>query len=93
MYLVVFATRAKKDLRRHDRSGSFPLAKLERAIDTMAQGQPLPLSYEDHALKGSLAGQREFHLAYDILVQYKRNDELRIITITAVGTHAELFGN
>ena len=91
MYHVVFATRAKKDLRKHDRSGSFPLAKFERAIDTLAEGRPLQPAFQDHALKGSLSDQSEFHLAYDLLVQYKRSDVAKTLTVMRIGTHDELF--
>ena len=92
MYRVVFATRAKKDLRKYSRSGPFPLEKLGRALDTLAEGKTLLPSFEDHALKGSLAGQREFHLGYDVLVQYSRNNSLQVLIVGRIGTHSELFG-
>jgi len=92
MYEIIRSSRAKKDLRRHEKSGAFPLAKFKLAMVHLRAGEPLPLSFRDHQLKGSLLLYREFHLAQDILVQYKRDDKLRIIIIMKVGTHAELFG-
>ena len=52
----------------------------------------LPVSYRDHQLHGELSIYREFHLVDDLLVQYKRNEALRVITIAKIGTHSELFG-
>ena len=92
MYGIVRSAKAKKSLRRHEKRGSFPLAKFREAMMYLRDGKPLPLSFHDHQLKGDLLVYREFHLAYHLLVQYRRNEALRIITITEVGTHTELFG-
>ncbi|MEK7107244.1 MAG: type II toxin-antitoxin system YafQ family toxin [Patescibacteria group bacterium] len=93
MYILAFATRAKKSLRKYHHSGSFPLAKFEKALYCLRRGEPLPVFYADHALHGELSVYREFHLADDLLVQYKRNEDLRVITIAKIGTHSELFGS
>ena len=93
MYILAFATRAKKSLRKYNRSGSFPIGKFEKALDYLRNGEPLPIFYGDHTLHGELSIYREFHLADDLLVQYKRNEILQVITIAKVGTHTELFGS
>ena len=93
MYTLAFATRARKSLRKYNRSGSFPRAKFEKALDCLRSGESLPVSYGDHALHGELFIYREFHLTDDLLVQYKRNEELRVITVAKIGTHTELFGS
>jgi mRNA interferase YafQ len=92
MYTIVFANRAKKDLRRHGRSGSFPLPKLEQAIDILREKGHLAMLFKDHALKGSLFGYREFHIAGDLLVLYRCYEEESVIMIDRIGTHTELFG-
>ena len=92
MYILAFATRAKKDLRKQKRSGNFPAEKFWIAMGYLERGQALPISYRDHCLQGSLSIYREFHLATDLLVQYKRNNEKHIITIAAIGSHVDLFG-
>jgi len=93
MYTLAFATRAKKSMRKYQRSGSFPLAKFKDALEHLRSGRSLPVFYGDHGLHGSLSMYREFHIAADILVQYERDDIERIITISKIGTHSELFGS
>ena len=93
MYRVAFTTRARKSLTKCVRSGVFPQIKFRQAISCLEKGQSLPLTFKDHALKGSLEGYREFHLAQDLLVQYERDEALLLVTIYKIGTHAELFGN
>ncbi|HXK31633.1 MAG TPA: type II toxin-antitoxin system YafQ family toxin [Candidatus Paceibacterota bacterium] len=92
MYRLVFAPRFKKSFRKYRQSGVFPLEKFERALACLRAGEPLPLSYSDHALKGSLAHYREFHIAQDVLVQYEQDEVLELITLRKIGTHTELFG-
>ena len=58
----------------------------------LRSGGILPDSFRDHQLKGELSIYRELHLGYDLLVQYRRNEEKQIITIAKIGTHTELFG-
>ncbi|MDO8561661.1 MAG: type II toxin-antitoxin system YafQ family toxin [bacterium] len=93
MYLVVLSPRARKSLRRYKRSGSFPKDKFKQALLNLREGGILPVTYRDHQLSGELSIYREFHIANDLLVQYKRNEELRVITIAKIGTHSELFGS
>ena len=93
MYSLVFAAKAKRSLRKYKKSGIFPQEKFETALALLCKGKSLPSSYDDHALRGELASFREFHLGYDLLVKYRRRDELQVINIIAIGTHSELFGN
>lgn len=93
MYGIVVSSRAKKALRRYRKSGKFPVKKFDQAIECLRHGEPLPVALEDHALHGDLDAFREFHVAADLLVQYRQDDLRRMITIVKVGTHAELFGS
>lgn len=92
MYGLVRSSRAKKAFRKYEKSGWFPLAKFKVAVAHLRAGTPLPAAFLDHQLKGSLSMFREFHLAQDLLVQYIRDDKTRVVTITDVGTHDDLFG-
>jgi len=92
MYAVVASARAKRSLKRLRISGTFPLQKYNKAVEYLRKGVVLPPSYKDHKLHGDMMAYREFHLSYDLLVRYKRNDQLHVLTIMQVGTHAELFG-
>ena len=93
MYALVFTSRFIKSFRKLQRSGRFPLAKFEHALTCLRGGEKLPANVLDHALAGPLVEFREFHLDYDLLVQYKQDESRRIITLSKIGTHAELFGH
>ncbi|MDO8521875.1 MAG: type II toxin-antitoxin system YafQ family toxin [bacterium] len=93
MYLVILSSGARKSLRRYKRSGSFPKDKFRQALLHLRNEESLPVSFGDHVLHGELSIYREFHIANNLLVQYKRNEELRVITIAKIGTHSELFGS
>ncbi len=92
MYVIVLSSRAKRSLKKYRKNGVLPVRKYDKAIEHLRQERPLPMALNDHALRGELVGHREFHLAYDLLVQYRRNEGLHTITIVRVGTHNELFG-
>lgn len=92
MYRIRFAVAAKRRLRKRERSGAFDKSKFLEALDFLARGIALPTSFDDHQLKGALADLRECHLGFDLLMVYRRNEVLKIITITDTGTHDELFG-
>ncbi len=93
MYRILVSSRAKKALRRLRKSGAFPLEKFDAAIECLRMGGSLPANLRDHALHGDLASFREFHVGVDLLVQYRREDLARVITLVRVGTHSELFGS
>ncbi|HIW77258.1 MULTISPECIES: type II toxin-antitoxin system RelE/ParE family toxin [Gordonibacter] len=53
---------------------------------------PIPLSFNDHALKGSLQGKRELHIGgrkSDWLIIYSRENE--VVGFERTGTHDELY--
>ncbi|MFT3792436.1 MAG: type II toxin-antitoxin system YafQ family toxin [Rudaea sp.] len=67
---LVFRKRFDRDLERlHDlRGAAFDLEGLKYALTFLADGQPLPVDFSDHALMDDWAHRREFHLAGDDLV-------------------------
>ena len=69
------------------------MSKLERTIDLLASGNPMPPKYQDHSLKGNYTGYRECHVegAGDWLLIYKKDNDLLILVLTATGTHSDLY--
>jgi mRNA interferase YafQ len=92
MYEIRYAQGARKSLKRRRRSGSFPGGIFEELLELFIRGKPLPHYFQDHSLQGEFMGYRECHLGFNLLVIYKRNEERKVITISEVGTHPELFG-
>jgi len=88
--------RSAKSFRRSVRAiakRGYNLTKLENTIDLLATGKPMPVNYQDHALKGNFKGYRECHVdgAGDWLLIYKKDENKLILVLTATGTHADLF--
>lgn len=50
----------------------------------------LPADMKDHHLRGRLAGFKDCHLASDVILIYRHEDD--IVTLCRVCTHADLFG-
>jgi len=86
---IVATAQFKRDLktcrRRH-----WDLGRLERVLDALVAGEPLPAVHRDHPLVGNWRPKRECHVAADWLLVYETTaTEVRL---ARTGTHADLFG-
>ena len=57
----------------------------------LADDQPLPESWRDHALSGIWSSYRECHLKPDLLLIYRKVDA-DSLRLARLGSHSELFG-
>lgn len=90
-YAVQYSSRFKKSLKRVRKVPGFKPDRLKRAITLLSNGEQLPADYRDHKLTGSLKHYRECHLAPDILLVYKIEDDFLILTLVNIDNHAQLF--
>lgn len=91
MYTVKTTKQFEKDVRLMKRRG-YDISLLTSTIEKIAHGEILPSRYRDHALTGNWSSYRELHIKPDWLLIYKVEKNLLILTLTATGTHADLFG-
>jgi mRNA interferase YafQ len=85
---LVYTSQFKRDYKKRSRERGVD-ALLTRVIDSLIVGQPLPVQFRDHPLKGGYSGCRECHLKPDLLLIYvEKPDEIRLIRL---GSHSELF--
>lgn len=89
-YEIIRTSQFKKDYKTAVRRG-LRIDHLKQVITLLADGQTLPESYRDHALKGDYAGYRECHIGPDWLLVYKIAEELLILTLYRTGSHSDLF--
>ena len=68
------------------------LEKIENIIDTLADNKPLDSKHKDHALQGEYTGYRECHIEPDLLLIYKKQDDILVLVCFRLGSHSELFG-
>ena len=91
MYKIVYTNRMKKDAKLMKKRGK-NLDKLVNVLSLLASGNPLPVQYRDHQLSGNLHDFRECHIDPDWLLLYQIYEDTLILSATATGSHADLFG-
>ena len=89
-YTVRRTTRFRKELRKMLKRGA-DIGKLETVVNILAAGEALPPQYHDHALTGDMAGTRDCHITSDWLLLYPIENDVLVLTLTRIGTHADLF--
>ncbi|MBI5132255.1 MAG: type II toxin-antitoxin system YafQ family toxin [Rhodopseudomonas palustris] len=82
------STAFKRDLKRINRRG-YVTARLDRIVDALSSGAPLPPVCRPHALKGTWTGYLECHIGPDWLLIYRLTPEEVLLART--GTHSDLF--
>lgn len=68
------------------------MRKLVNVLSLLAGGNPLPVQHRGHSLSGNLQGFREYHIEPDWLLVYQIYEDILILSATATGSHADLFG-
>lgn len=91
MYKIVYTNRMKRDAKLMKKRGK-DMQKLVHILSLLASGVPLPEQYRDHPLTGNLQDFRECHIEPNWLLMYQVHEDILILTATATGSHADLFG-
>ncbi len=93
MYHIVYAKGFSKSLRKISSSvgGKKVIQELTVLLDVLISGKKMPENYRDHQLQGGLKEYRECHIRGDVLVVYKKEESLLIITLIDIGSHSHLF--
>ncbi len=91
-FTPVYTTRFRRGRRALIKRG-YDITKLERIVDLLINGRPLPANCKDHPLKGSFRGCRECHVEGegDWLLIYRADGQKLILIFIATGTHDDLF--
>lgn len=90
MLKIDYTNLFKKDYKRIIKRGYNPKLFTE-VVNMLANQQPLPTKYRDHALIGDYIGYRECHITPDWLLVYKIQDDKLILLLARTGTHSDLF--
>lgn len=91
MYKIEFTNEMKRNAKLMRKRGK-DMAKLTAVLNMLASEKPLPPKFNDHQLSGNLKDFRECHIEPDWLLLYQYHDDVLVLTATATGTHADLFG-
>ncbi|MFA5751312.1 MAG: type II toxin-antitoxin system YafQ family toxin [Candidatus Paceibacterota bacterium] len=91
MYIIKRSRNFETSSRCLSKGGKFSAKeKFNYVIKVLVTGEHLPWSFRDHKLTGSLEGYRECHIQGDLLLIYKR--ENNILYLIDIGSHSQLFG-
>ena len=88
MLILRYTASFKKDYKRLQKRG-YDMAKLRQVLEHLVSGETHEDQYQDHPLRGRLAGARDCHIEPDwVLVYAIVGEELRLLR---TGTHVDLF--
>jgi mRNA interferase YafQ len=89
----IFSTKAyRSSYKRISRHKHFDLKLVNKIINQLANGEVLDPKYKDHQLTGPSKEFRECHIKNDLLLVYKKQDDVLVLSLVDIGTHSSLFG-
>ena len=87
-YKLRYAKAYKKGIKKLNNSDRL---LLENILSRLANGEKLERKYKNHALKGNLKGIWDCHIKPDLVLLYKKEEDILILTALAIGSHSEMF--
>ncbi|TLE16178.1 type II toxin-antitoxin system YafQ family toxin [Helicobacter apodemus] len=89
MYQIDFTSAFKKEYKKFVKLGK--AKAIDTLIQSLANGENLDQKYKDHALKGEYKGFRECHIEPDLLLIYKKYEDILLLSCVRLGSHTHLF--
>lgn len=80
----------RKDYKRMKKRGK-DMELLEKVVDILLSGEPLPEKHRDHGLVGNYLGFRECHVEPDWLLIYEITGDSLTLIANRTGSHGDLF--
>lgn len=80
----------KRDFKREKKSNPRLDDMLVPVIELLLRDEPLPDRLRDHGLSGPWSGFRDCHVRPDLVLIYAKSTP-ETLTLTRLGSHAELF--
>ncbi len=91
MYTLKLSSTFKTSFKKFKSNAHFKKDIFEYVINELFADRELEAKFRDHDLTGDMIGNRECHLAPDILLVYKKDKESLILILVNIGSHANLF--
>lgn len=64
---------------------------VDEIVKKLSNNETLEVKYKDHKLKGKFKNYKECHIKPNLLLIYKKEEDILILTCVNVGSHSELF--
>ncbi len=88
MFKVAITKKFKKQRKKlHDKDKEL----VDEIILKLSKNEILDKNHCDHQLKGNLGDYRECHVKPDLLLVYKKDYDVIVLTCVSVGSHSSLF--
>ncbi|EAH6134426.1 type II toxin-antitoxin system mRNA interferase toxin, RelE/StbE family [Campylobacter jejuni] len=87
-YQIKLANRVKK---RFEKLNTKEQDIFEYVVNKLANDEILEPKYKDHALKGNYIGFRECHIKPDLLLVYRKKDDILELYLASLGNHNNIF--
>lgn len=90
-YEIKVTTKFKKQLKRLQKQPNFNYKALDTVINTLAANELLPTKNRNHLLEPKANGIWECHVQPDVLLEYKKIDDMLILILLSIDSHSNLF--
>ena len=87
-YSITFSKQFKKDFKKINKDDKIILKNI---VDKLANDETLEAKYKDHALKGNYIGFRECHIKPDLLLIYRKRDDILELYLASLVNHNNIF--
>ena len=64
---------------------------VDNIVQKLSSNETLEAKYKDHALKGSYIGFRECHIKPDLLLIYRKQENILELYLATLGNHNSVF--
>lgn len=91
MYIVLRTKSFEKDLKKVSRHKDFKRKNLEDIIDILSSEKNIDPKYLNHKLNGSMQEYFDLHVQNDLVLIYKKDEEIKLIALIRLGSHSNLF--
>ncbi len=91
MYRVKSTRAFRKAFKKYLRRIDFNPKVLREVVFALARGEQLDPKYRDHQLSGELSDRRECHLKHNLLLVYRKRDDVLVLLLIDLGSHDDLF--
>ncbi|EAI4298850.1 MULTISPECIES: type II toxin-antitoxin system YafQ family toxin [Campylobacter] len=84
-------TLSKKYKQNYKKANSKDRILIDKIVEKLANDEILEPKYKDHALKGNYIGFRECHIKPDLLLIYRKNNDILELYLASLGNHNNTF--
>ncbi len=91
MYKLETSSRFEKQYKKISKNTK-DITLVDEVIIKLLNGEKLETKHKDHLLKGNFKGYRECHIKPDLLLIYKKQNDILVLTCIALGSHSKVLG-